>query len=115
MGDQNHIEGLFERIHCVGPRGACRRWDDICLTAHLNDVRGMPATGPFRVKRVNCSAFEGGNSIFDKTAFVQRVRVYKNLYIHVICNREAAINGHRRTTPIFMKLHTASSGLNLLY
>src|SRR5258708_34809441 len=70
MGDHYHIEGLFERIHRVRPRRTCRGWDDICFTAHFDNVRGMPATGSFGVKAVNGSALESCDSIFDKAAFV---------------------------------------------
>src|SRR5215510_15039682 len=68
MGDHDHIEGLFGRIHCVRPCRSSRRGDDISLTAHFDDVRGMPATGSFGVKRVNGSALEGCDGMFDKTA-----------------------------------------------
>src|SRR5258706_10518583 len=114
MGDHDHIEGLFESIHCVRSRRTCRRWDDIRLTAHFYDVRGVPATGSFRVKRVNRSSFEGCDCVFDKTALVQRIGVDKNLHIHVICYREAAIDRGGRRTPVFMKLQAARPGLNLL-
>src|SRR4029077_13369763 len=84
MSDHDHIERLIGRIHCVRTRRSCRSWKDICLTAHLDDVRGMPATGSFRVKRVDCSALESCDSAFDETALVQCVGMNSNLNIHVI-------------------------------
>src|SRR5262249_31838282 len=59
MGDHDHVEGFFGRIHRVGPRRSGRRGQDICLTAHFDDVRGMPATCPFSVKGMNGSTLEG--------------------------------------------------------
>src|SRR4029077_3631521 len=114
VGNHEHIEGLIERIHRVGPRWICRRWDDICLTAHFDDVRGMSSTGPFGVKGVNSPALECCYSIFDKPALVQRVCVDKNLHIHVIRDREAAIDGGGSRTPVFMKLQATGPSLDLL-
>src|SRR5215471_18809226 len=37
-----------------------------------------------------------------------------DLHIHVIRDREAAIDGSRSCTPVFMKLQAARSGLDLL-
>ncbi len=113
MSDHDHIEGLIGRIHRVGARRSCRSGKDICLPAHLDDVRGMPATGPFGVKGVDGSALEGCDSGFDKTALVQRVGVDGNLHIHVIGDREAAIDGGGSRTPVFMKLQAARPGLDL--
>ncbi len=92
MRDHNHVEGFFERIYGERPRRGCRRWDDVCLTANLDDVWSVSATGSFRVKSVNRSSFESGDSVFDKSAFVERVSVDKNLNVHVVRNREAAID-----------------------
>src|SRR5258708_3440478 len=114
MSHHHHIEGLFERVHGVGPRRSCRRWDDIRLTAHLDDVRGVAATGSFGVKGVNSSSLEGCDRILDKAAFVQCVSVDKNLHIHVIRDGEAAINGGGGRTPVFVKLEAACPGLDLL-
>src|SRR5438445_591625 len=114
MSDHYHIERLFKRIHREGPRRSCRRWDDIRLTAHLDDVGGVAATGSFGVKGVNSSSLEGCDSILDKAAFVQGVSVDENLHIHVIRDREAAIDGGWGRTPVFMKLEGARAGLDLL-
>src|SRR5262245_17313097 len=84
MSNHDHVEGFLGRIHCVRPRRSRRSWEDICLTAHFDDVRGMPATGTFGVKGVNGSALEGCDSILDKTALVQRVGMDGNLHVHVI-------------------------------
>jgi len=73
----------------------------------------MSATGPFRVKSVNRSTLEGCDSIFDKSTLVQRVSVDKHLHVHVICDREATINGSGSRTPVFMKFQAARSSLNL--
>src|SRR5882762_6313959 len=83
MSDHYHIERLFKRIHSEGPRRSCRRWDDIRLTAHLDDVGGVAATGSFGVKGVNSSSLESCDRILDKSALVQRIGVDENLHIHV--------------------------------
>src|SRR5580704_16856753 len=73
MGDHHHIEGLIKRIYSVWSRWSRRRWNDVWLAADLNDVRGVSASRPFRVKCVNGSALEGGDCIFDEAAFVEGV------------------------------------------
>src|SRR5262245_28972584 len=114
MGDHDHVEGFFSCIHRVGSGRSCRSWEDICLTAHLHDVRSMSAACAFGVKTVNGSAFEGSDGIFDKAALVQRVSVDSDLHIHVIGDREAAVDGGRGRAPVLMKLQAACSGLDLL-
>src|SRR6266478_5548148 len=114
MGDHHHIEGLIKRIYCVWSRWSRRRWNDVCFAADFNDVRGVSTARPFRVKRVNGSALECGDRIFDETAFVERVCVDKNLHVHVIRNRQTTVNGRGGCTPVFVKLETARSGLDLL-
>src|SRR5260370_24123090 len=114
MGDHHHIEGLIKRVYSVWPRWSRRRWNDVWLAAHFEDVRGVPASRPFRVKRVNRSSLEGCDCILDETALVQRIGVDENLHIHVIRNREAAIDGGGCRTPVFMKLEAACPGLDLV-
>src|SRR5262245_4016832 len=115
MGNHNHVEGFFGRIHCVRPRRSRRSREDICLTADFDNIRGMPATGTFGVKGVNGSALEGCDCSLDKTALVQGVGMDGNLYVHVIRDCEAAIDGSGRRPPIFMKLQATGPGLDLLY
>src|SRR5260221_8256132 len=74
----------------------------------------MPAAGAFGMKGVNGSALEGRDCIFDKPALVQGVGVNGNLHIHLIRDREAAIDGGGRSAPIFMKVEPAGAGLHLL-
>src|ERR1700741_3527887 len=114
VGDHHHIEGLFKRIYSVWSRWSRRRWNDVWLAAHFDDVRCMPASRPFSVKRVNRPAFEGGDCIFDEAALVQRVGVNENLHIHVIRNRQATIDGERRCAPVLIKFQAPRSRLDLL-
>src|SRR5215469_1658970 len=99
-----HVERLFRRIHSVGPRWTRRRWNDIRLAAHLDYVRRMATASPFGVKCVNGSTLERRDGIFDKAAFVQRVGVDKNLDIHVVRDRKAAVNSGGSCAPVLMKL-----------
>src|SRR5580693_2234401 len=107
MGDHHHIESVIKRICSVWSRWSRRRWNDVWLAAHFDDVRGVSASRPFRVKRVNRSSLEGCDCILDETALVQRIGVDENLHIHVIRNREAAIDGGGCRTPVFVKLEAA--------
>src|SRR5260370_32944398 len=110
----HHVERLFDRIRGVGPRWSCRRRNDFRLPAHFDDVRGMPATSPFGVKCVNGSTLERRDGIFDKAAFVQCIGVDKNLDIHLIRDRKAAINGGASRAPVLMKLQAARPSFDLL-
>src|ERR1700752_2358178 len=114
MGNHHHIEGLIKRIYAVWPSWSRRRWNNVWLATYFDDVRGVSATRPFRVKRVNRPAFEGGDCIFDETALVQRVGVNENLHIHVIGNGQATIDGGGRCTPVLMKFEAKRSRLDLL-
>src|SRR5215472_15595942 len=114
MSYHHHVEGFFRRIHGVGSRWSCGRRNDVRLTAHLDDVWGMPATSPFGVKGVNGSALESRDGIFDEAAFVQRVSVDENLDIHVIGNSKAAIDRGRSCAPILVKLQAACPRFDLL-
>ena len=114
MGDHHHIEGLIKRICSVWSRWSRGRRDDVWFAAHLDNVRGVSAARPFRVKRVNGSALERGDRIFDETAFVERVCMDKNLHVHVIRNRQATVNRRGGCTPVFVKFESARPGLDLL-
>src|SRR5580700_7772557 len=113
MGDHHHIEGFIKRIYSVWSRWSRRRWNDVWFAADFNNVRGMSAARPFRVKRVNGPPLECSDRIFDETAFVERVRMDKNLHVHVIRNRQTTVNGRGCCTPVFVKLEAACPGLDL--
>src|SRR5262249_7337361 len=113
MGDHKHVKSFIEGIPRVGTCRIRRRRDDVCFAADLDDVRCMPATSPFRVKGVNGPTLEGGDGVFDKAALIQRVGVDDNLYVHVIGDRETAIDGSGSRTPVFMKLQRTNAGLDL--
>src|ERR1700756_540677 len=113
MGNHHHIEGLIKRIRSVRSRWSRRSWNYVWFAADLDDVRGMPATRSFRMKCMNGPALESGDCIFDEAAFVERVCMDQNLHIHVIRDRQAAINGGGRRTPVLMKLEAACPSLDL--
>src|SRR5712664_3366800 len=114
VSHHHHVERLFGRIRGVGPGWSGRGRNDVRLTAHFDDVRSMPATSPFGVKGVNGSTLERGDGIFDKAAFVQCVGVDKNLDIHLIRDRKAAINRGGSCAEIIMKLQAARPSFDLL-
>src|SRR6202008_3960364 len=95
MGDHYHVEGFIGRVDRVGPGRRRRRWNHVGLAAHLDDVRSVSPARSFRVERVNGPTFEGRHSIVDKPGLVQRVSMDRNLDIHVVRNRKAAIDGSR--------------------
>src|ERR1700747_44800 len=114
MGDHHHVEGLIKRIYCVGSRWSRRRGNHVWFAADFDNVGGVSTARPFGVKRVNGSALECGDGIFDETAFVERVCVDKNLHVHVIRNRQTTVNGRWCGTPVFVKLEAACPRLDLL-
>src|SRR5215472_14252455 len=107
MRDQHHVESLVKRIYSVGSRWTRRSRDDTWFATDLDNVRCMPATGPFRVKGVNGPSLEGSDCVFDETAFIERVSMNKNLHVHVIRNRQTTVNGGGCRTPVLMKLEAA--------
>src|ERR1700747_872331 len=113
MGNHHHIERLIKRIRSVWPRWSRRSWNYVWFAADLDDVRGMSATGSFRMKCMNGPALEGCDCIFDEAAFVERVGMNKNLHVHVICDRQAGINSGGCRTPVLMKLQAAGPRLDL--
>ena len=70
ISDHDRVQGFFGRVRRVGARRSCRSRQDNCLTAHFDDVGGMPAARPFIVKGMNGPALEGCDGCFDKAAFV---------------------------------------------
>src|SRR5215813_905354 len=104
MSNHDHIERLIGRIQGVRSRWSCRSWEDICFAAYFDKVRGVSPAGSFGVEGVDGSTLERRDSAFDETAFVQRVGMNRNLHIHLICDRETAIDGSRSCTPVFMNL-----------
>src|SRR4029077_4589971 len=114
MGYHHHIECLIKRIYSVWSRWSRRRWNDVWLAAHFDDVRCVPASCPFSVKRVNRSALESSDCIFDETALVKGVGVNENLHIHVIRNRQPTIDGAGRCPPVLMKFEATRPRFDLL-
>src|SRR5215472_5694135 len=114
MRDHHHIEGLIKGIYRIRSSWSRRRWNDVWFAAHLDDVRGMPTARPFGMKGVNGSALKGCNCIFDETALVERTCMDKNLHVHVICNRQAAINCRGCCAPVLMKLEAACASFELI-
>src|SRR5918912_3828475 len=74
----------------------------------------MPAAGAFGVKRVDIAALEGGNRVLDETAFVQRIRMDRDLNIELLGDRQAAIDGGRSRAPIFVQFEPARTSLDHL-
>src|SRR4029077_12086950 len=110
----DHVERLFERVHRVRARRTCRGWNHIRAATHFNNVRCMASAGAFGMKRVDRSTLEGGNRIFDKAAFIERICMDQDLNVHVIRNGKAAIDRRGRRTPVFVQLQAASPRFNLL-
>src|SRR5262249_33668872 len=109
MRDHQHIERFVQSIYRVRPRRTRGRRDDIRFTAHSDDVRSMAATGSLAVKGMNGSALERCDGPVDETALVQRVGMNENLDIHLIGDRETAIDGAGGCSPVFVELQPAHS------
>src|SRR5215470_11429675 len=114
MRDHHHIEGLIKGTYHIGSSWSRGRWNDVWFAAHLDDVRGMSAASPFRVKSVNGSALERCDCVLYEAALVERVSMDKNLHVHVICDRQAVINRRGCCTPVLMKLEATCAGFDLL-
>jgi len=115
VGHHDHIEGLFERVRGVRACRARRSRNDVCETTDLNNVRCVASAGAFGMERVNGSAFECGNRVFDKAAFVQRIGVDQDLDVHVVGDGKTAVDGGRCCAPVFVKFQAADTRFDLLH
>ena len=75
----------------------------------------MTAARAFGMKRVNGSAIYCRDRVLDKARFIQCVRVDHGLHIELISDRQAAVDGGRRGSPIFMKFHRTRASQNLFF
>src|SRR5580704_4753201 len=114
MGHHHHVESLFKRVHRIGSRWGRGRWNHVWFAADLDYVGGVSTSGSLGVERVNSSTLESSNCIFDEAAFIQRVCVDQNLHVHVVRDRQTAVDGRWCRTPVFMKLEATCSCIDLL-
>jgi hypothetical protein len=75
----------------------------------------MSSARTFAVKRVDRPAFEGGDCVFNKAAFIEGVGVDRNLNVHVVGNGKAAVYRCGCCAPVFVDLQSANASFNLLH
>jgi hypothetical protein len=75
----------------------------------------VTAASALGVEGVDGAALKGGDGVFHKAAFVQRVSVDHHLHIHVVGDTQTAIDGGGCSAPVLMQLQGASTGLDLGY
>ena len=115
MTDHQHVEMFF---YCVDGKGSCGvggGGQHIFLTANSDNIRRMPATGPFGMKSMDRPASHRGHGMFHKARFVQSIRVDHNLNIHGFCNGETGIDSRRCGAPIFVQFKRTSACHDLLF
>ena len=105
---------LFQRVHCEGARRVGGTGQHVVFAADLDDVRRVPAPCALGMEGVDRAALHGTDCVFDKAGFVERVRVDHHLHVHRVSNREAAVDGTRRGTPILMQFERTGTGFDLL-
>src|SRR3546814_2117989 len=92
MADHQHVEMFVDRVDRERTGGVGRRGDDVGEARQLDDVRRMPAARAFGVEGVDGAALEGGDSILDEAALVQRVGMDHHLDVHPVGDRQAAVD-----------------------
>lgn len=115
VADHQHVQMFFQSVDGERPRRVGRGWQHMFLAADLDDIGGMSAASTFGVKGVDCSAFHGGDGVFDKAAFVQRIGVDHHLHVHGIGHGQAAINGAGRSAPVFVQLQSTGARVHLFF
>ena len=102
--DHQHIEMFFQRVDRVRPRWICGRRQNILLAADFDNIRRMTTARTLGVEGVNGAALKGIHRGFDKTGFIQRVRVDQNLHVIFVGHSEAIVDGRWRGAPVFVQL-----------
>ena len=93
VAHHQHIQVLVQGVAGVGTGGVGGGRQHVALATHFNNVRGMATPGPFSVVSVNHPVLEGGDGVFHKTGFVERVGVDGHLHVILIGHRQAGIDG----------------------
>src|SRR5258706_5514484 len=113
MTNHKHVEVLIQCVHRVGPGRISRGGQNIWLSTYFDDVRSVPATGPFGMISVDRAIFKCCDGIFDETGFVQGIGMERDLGVRFFGHGERTIDRGRRSPPVLMKLETDCARLNL--
>ena len=73
-----------------------------------------PPPAPSVWTRMDRPALERGDRAFDEPAFVQGIGVDHDLHVHVVRDREAAVDRCGRCAPVFVQLQATRAGFDLL-
>ncbi len=97
-----------------GRVGLVETGQHVGLAHHLHDVGRMAAARAFGVEGVDGAALEGGEGVFDKARFVERVGVDGDLHVGLVGHVQAVVDGGGRGAPVFVQLQADGAGLDLL-
>ena len=75
----------------------------------------MTTACPFGMERMNDPLFHRLDSVFNKAAFVKRVRMDHHLNIHRIGNRQTSVNRRWCGAPIFMQFQRTGPADHLFF
>src|SRR5688500_10569775 len=106
MTDHEHVEMLIDRVDCEGSRRIGGGGKYVCFPADFDDVRRVSTARTFRVVGVNGAPFERSDCVLHEAAFIQSVRMDRDLDVEFIRHSKTTIDGGGRRSPIFMKLQT---------
>ena len=104
VADHKHVQMLFDRVDRVGHRRVGRGGDDVLAGHDLHDVGRMAAARAFGMKGVDGAPADGRQRVFNKAGFVQRVGMDHHLHIHLVGDRQAAVDRGGRGAPVLMQL-----------
>ena len=114
MADHKHIKMLVYRVdgerHCR-VRGRGKNVRERCCLDNVGSVSAACALG---VVGVNSSAVYCGEGILDKTAFVERVGVDRDLNVVFIRNGKSLVDNGRSCAPVLVYFQAASTCFDLL-
>ena len=79
-----------------------------------DDIRRMAAARPFGVEGMDSAPANGRQRVFDKPGLVQGIAVQRHLNIHLVGNRQRAVNRGGRRAPVFVNFQADSAGGDLL-
>src|SRR6056297_1761456 len=106
---------LFQRVDGKGPRRVGRGRYHMILATYLDDIRRMATARPLGVKGVDGAPLHGGDGVFDKAAFIERIGMDHHLHVHGIGHRKATVDCTRRRAPILVQLERAGPGSDLFF
>lgn len=114
VAHHEHVEVLVERVTRERPCWVRRRRQHVLVLNDRDDVWGVAASSTFSVVRVNRPTLERGDGRLDEARLVECISVNETLNIQFIADGKACVDSSGCTTPVLVKLETASACCDLL-